>query len=66
MSDHADCRWSFRADFARRGIEVTVSSAPPIVANPYSAANATCPHGVTFWCEPTGDQLMRWAKDGIR
>jgi hypothetical protein len=43
------------------GAEVHVSTLPPLVAGPYEEAAFECPHGVTFWIEPTGEQVADWA-----
>jgi hypothetical protein len=48
-----------------RGCEVTVSTAPPLVANPYGIKQYECPHGTTYWIEPTSEQMMEWARDGV-
>ena len=45
--------------------EITLSTEPPLVDNPYTAA-MKCPHGVTFYIEPTSDQIAQWARDGVR
>jgi hypothetical protein len=66
--NHADCLRTlienWKAACAEVGdgqpIEVTISTAPPLVPNPWTH-RATCPHGVTFWMEPTGEQLASWA-----
>lgn len=52
------------------GCEVAASSKPPLVANPYALIYEergvmSCPHGVAWWIEPTGDQQAQWAKDGV-
>lgn len=62
-TQHAMCQTVIRDTFAERGGEVTVSTAPPIIANGFTAS-FTCPHGVQFWCEPTGDQRAVWAGRG--
>jgi hypothetical protein len=51
---------------AAMGVEITVSTVPPLVAGPYTTDGFTCPHGVTFWIEPTGEQIAAWARDGVR
>ena len=42
--------------------EITISTAPPIIASPFTEGY-TCPHGTTYWIEPTGDQRARWAAE---
>lgn len=48
------------------GCEIVVSSAPPIVESPYGAHGYECPHGVTWWIEPTSEQIAEWAREGVR
>lgn len=59
------------ADFLRErqaayGIEITVSTKPPLVNGPYTTDSFTCPHGTEYWIEPTGEQIAQWVKDGVR
>ena len=61
---HELCAGVFRDDMAP--IEVTVSTEPPIVEGPYTAAPLRCLHGVDFWVEPTGEQLARWQAEEAR
>lgn len=64
-TDHTECADEIRADMARLGIEITVTTAPPIVPGPYTTDPLTCPHGTTYWIEPTGEQIARWARDNV-
>jgi hypothetical protein len=50
---------------AAMGTEVTVSTAPPIVVGPYTVDPFRCPHGVTYWIEPTGEQICAWVEAGV-
>jgi hypothetical protein len=71
MNDHGNCAAEVREAWARANAavgdgpptEITISTEPPLVANPY-IQGLTCPHGVDFWIEPTGDQIAQWVKDG--
>ena len=63
-SDHGAC-----ADLLRRmvaehpcGLDVHVSAEPPIVHSRWTQ-KLTCPHGVRFWAEPTGEQLAAWGRE---
>jgi hypothetical protein len=47
-----------------RNCEVVVSTATPLVTNPYLEAYE-CPHGVTYWMEPTTDQIAEWNREGV-
>jgi len=49
---------------AMQGVEVTVSTAPPLVRSRYTE-RFPCPHGVTYWMEPTGEQYAAWAEAGM-
>lgn len=48
------------------GCEIVVSTAPPLVDSPYGQNGYTCPHGVTYWIEPTSEQVMKWNAGGVR
>lgn len=58
--EHATCPAALRDMAARAGSDVTVSTEPPIAAGPFEAGQFTCPHGVTYWVEPTGEQISAW------
>ena len=64
--DHSLCAAYLRDWMAAAGCEVTVSTVPPIIAGPYAHDGFICPHGTTYWLEPTGEQITQWAKDGVR
>lgn len=66
MIDHEKCRDELRASMARLGIDVVVSTAPPIIVGPLPAQGYTCPHGTDYWIEPTGEQVAQWRRDGVR
>lgn len=63
--DEAECEAMLRRLSARIGTDVVISTAPPIVAGPYPTEALTCPHGTTFYLEPTGEQIAAWARDGV-
>lgn len=45
--------------------EITIRTVPPLVIGPYTKPGLTCPHGITYWLEPTGEQIAEWARDGV-
>jgi len=45
--------------------DITISTVPPIVAGPYTQDGLRCPHGVTYWLEPTGEQIAKWVRDRV-
>jgi hypothetical protein len=59
------CPGVLRDGMRELGTEVTVSTIPPVVAGPYTTEPFTCPHGVTYWIEPTGDQIAVWAQERV-
>jgi hypothetical protein len=59
------CAHVLITNMAAMGAEVTVSTAPPIVHGRYTVDPFRCPHGVTYWIEPTGEQIAAWVKDGV-
>lgn len=50
------CPAAFKKAAAEMGLDVVLSTAPPIVYNPYTTAT-TCPHGTHYWLEPTGEMI---------
>ena len=69
-TDPCTCGPWLKEQYAATGIDVTVSTAPPIVLTPYTIVDGepvamTCPHGITWWSEPTSDQIAQWARDGV-
>ena len=63
---HGKCARLLFDWMAALGAEVTVSTAPPLVLGPYTTDPFICPHGVTYWMEPTGEQIAAWRRDGVR
>lgn len=61
--DHSACAQSLRDEMA--GVEIIISTSAPLVAGPYTTDGFTCPHGTTYWIEPTGDQIAAWVRDGV-
>lgn len=59
------CAAELRDGMRRLGTEVTVSTSAPVVAGPYTTEPFTCPHGVTYWIEPTGEQIAEWVREGV-
>jgi hypothetical protein len=64
MSDDG-CSKVLQQKMAALGVDITVSTLPPMVKGPYTTDPFTCPHGVTYWIEPTGDQIAEWVQDGV-
>lgn len=60
-----ECWREIKDRMAAMGVEVTVSTRPPLVAGPYTVEGLTCPHGVDYWWEPTGEQIAEWVRDGV-
>lgn len=44
------------------GIEIAIGTEEPLVQNKW-IEGVTCLHGVTFWIEPTSEQLAKWAAE---
>jgi len=64
-TEQQTCADELRRRFAAHGCEVTITTAPPLVITPY-IESIQCPHGTTFYVEPTSDQIAAWARDGVR
>lgn len=43
------------------GCEAIISTVPP-VRSVYRIEAHRCPHGTVYYCEPTSEQIMRWAE----
>lgn len=65
MSDHDGCPEVLRRGMADMGTEVTVSTSPPLVAGEFTTDPFICPHGTTFWIEPTGEQIADWVRNNV-
>lgn len=61
-ADHP-CRQHLKDRAAANGIDVHVSTLPPIVASPYGVEAYVCPHDITYWIEPTGEQIAQWVRE---
>ena len=48
------CAAFLKAQAAENGLDVHVSTQPPIVAGPYTTEAFVCPHGTTYWIEQIG------------
>ena len=60
------CEAELRDGMRGLGTDVMVSTSEPVVAGPYTTDGFICPHGVTYWIEPTGEQIAEWVRDGAR
>lgn len=62
---HSECREYVRLTMAELGCDATVSTAPPLAEGEFENAGFICPHGTTYWLQPTGEQVAKWARDGV-
>ena len=63
--DHNLCRPALVKSMADEDIEITVSDQPPLIANAYTIDPFICPHGTSYWMEPTSEQIAAWARDKV-
>jgi hypothetical protein len=61
-----ECAEFLRSQAKELGLDVVVSTAKPLVPGPYTQPPFICPHEVTFWLEPTGEQIAQWTGGGTR
>jgi hypothetical protein len=61
-----DCTGTLAEGMRDLGTEVTVSTARPLVAGPYTTEAFVCPHGVAYWIEPTGEQIAAWTRESVK
>lgn len=65
MDDHDTCPGVLKGKMRQLGVDITVSTIAPMVRGPYTTDPFVCPHGTTFWIEPTGEQISKWVRDGV-
>lgn len=63
--EHGECANVLKTRAAPVGLDITVSTLPPIVDGLYATDPLVCPHGVTHWFEPTGEQIAYWIENKI-
>ena len=63
--DHEQCGSWLKAQFAKLGADVFVTTAPPLIETVYEQDPFICPHGTTFWHAPTSEQMAEWVRDGV-
>jgi len=59
------CAAFLKAQAAENGLDVHVSTQPPIVAGPYTTEPMVCPHGTAYWIEPTGEWIAWAVANGV-
>ena len=62
---HAGCEAFLKTQAAGVGLDVHVSTVPPLVAGPYTTDPFVCPHGTAYWIEPTGEQIAFFVENRI-
>ena len=60
------CRQVIVDVLAEHGGEANASWRPPLFPSGYEPLNMTCPHGFLWFAEPTSEQRLRWAEEGVR
>lgn len=68
-SEHScNCAAVLKAKFREMDTEANVSPWTPDLAPiaPFEELGLICPHGVRWHAEPTTEQKLQWAKDGVR
>jgi len=64
-----ECETTLRENWAKvcgdHQTEITIRTVPPLVIGPYTKPGLTCPHGITYWLEPTGEQIAEWVRDEV-
>lgn len=63
---HSACRSILRDVMASKGADVAVSTALPLVPTPYGVTAYDCPHGTTYYLEPTSEQIAAWAREAAQ
>lgn len=60
-----DCAEFLKQKAALHGLDIHVSTEPPLVIGPYTTEGMVCPHGVTYWWEPAGEWIAYCVANGI-
>lgn len=60
----SECGQFIRDFYAEHDIEVFATTARPVVWTPYDTLNMVCPHGVTWFAQPTSEQIVKWQEAG--
>lgn len=60
---HNRCAQVIRQEMADLGIDVAVEAQQPMFSN--WARTATCPHHVTYYYQPTREQIITWLENGV-
>jgi hypothetical protein len=64
VTGHEGCRQLLVDRMASLGCEIVASCAPPLFDTVWTE-RFTCPHGTTYWVEPTPEQRIQWERDDI-
>lgn len=64
MTDHEKCAATIRDFLEAEGIDAIVTTEPLLFETPYESLNMACPHGVTFYTQPTSEQIAKWIEAG--
>ena len=62
VCDEAGCRALLLAHYREKGIDAHVTTISPIIATEYDPLAIRCPHGVTWYAQPTGEQITEWTR----
>jgi hypothetical protein len=65
VSPSCGCIEMVRRFAVEQGLDVIVHEQPPELIGPYAMLAPECPHGNSFWCEPTDAQLTAWILAGV-
>lgn len=59
----AECGEQLRAFWRERGIDATVTTEPLLIEPIYEDLDMRCPHGTLWHCQPTSEQIAKWASE---
>jgi hypothetical protein len=65
LSPDCRCIEAVRRLSVELGLDVIVHEQPPELIGPYAMLSPECPHGNSFWCEPTDGQRTAWIAEGV-
>lgn len=61
----AECGELVRRRLREMGLDAHVTHVAPLIPSDYEDLAMTCPHGVTWHTEPTGEQIAEFVEKGV-
>ena len=66
ISGPCTCAAYLKQVWAKKGIDVNVSTVPPIFESPYKSPAWECGHRKLLFTEPTSEQIAFWVENKVK